>query len=121
MKTRDDHRVSNTIIDYLYTEASQSDYRVVVYADRLQVRVTKKKKRLDCLRMLVLMLLHITAMAWLIHSKIGTYFSKATARVFAELYRILLLKLKLQPWFIPGGQNLADKNYKMQSEHHGTV
>src|SRR4030042_1917307 len=32
-KTRDDHRVSNTIIDYLYTDAPSPDYRVVVYAE----------------------------------------------------------------------------------------
>jgi len=31
-KTRDDHRVSNSIIDYLYTDKSP-DYRVVVYAE----------------------------------------------------------------------------------------
>ena len=33
-KTRDDHRVSNTIVDFLYTDAPSPDYRVVVYAEQ---------------------------------------------------------------------------------------
>ena len=32
-KTRDDHRVSNTIINFLYADAPSPDYRVVVYSE----------------------------------------------------------------------------------------
>lgn len=32
-KSRDDHRVSNTIIDFLYTDAVSPDYRMLLYAE----------------------------------------------------------------------------------------
>jgi hypothetical protein len=109
-KTRDDHRVSNTIINYLYTDAPSPDYRVVVYAELAAdagdwVGLPNGMSAPDALA--------YNGNGLTQTSKIGTYFSKATApgmlMSFAELMFIKAEAAKRT--FIPGGDAVAEAAY----------
>jgi len=107
-KTRDDHRVSNTIIDYLYTDAPSPDYRVVVYAELAGgdwVGLPNGMTSADALNYL--------GNGIAATSKIGTYFSAAAAPgmllSYAELCFIKAEAVKRG--FIPGGDGAAETAY----------
>ncbi|MEZ5018942.1 MAG: SusD/RagB family nutrient-binding outer membrane lipoprotein [Bacteroidales bacterium] len=106
-KTRDDHRVSNTIIDYLYTDAPSPDYRVSVYAELAAssgdyVGLPNGMLAADALNYLGNGLKET--------SKIGSYFSAANApgmlMSYAELLFIKAEAAKRN--FIPGGDEAAE-------------
>jgi len=109
-KTRDDHRVSKTIVDFLYAEAPSPDYRVVVYADLAAGKG-------DWIGLPNGML---TADAAAYNgnglantSKIGSYFSKATAPGMLMSYtELLFIKAEAaKRGFIPGGDAVAEEAY----------
>jgi len=107
-KTRDDHRVSNTIIDYLYTDAPSTDYRVVVYAELAGgdwVGLPNGMTAADALNYLG------NGMA--ATSKIGTYFSKPDAPGMLLSYaEVLFIKAEAaKRGFIPGGDATAETAY----------
>ncbi|MFZ2339715.1 MAG: SusD/RagB family nutrient-binding outer membrane lipoprotein [Bacteroidales bacterium] len=109
-KTRDDHRVSKTLIDYLYVEAPSPDYRVVVFAELAPgagdwVGLPNGMLAADAA------VYNGNGIANT--SKIGTYFSKATApgmlMSYAELLFIKAEAAKRE--FIPGGDAVAEVAY----------
>ena len=109
-KTRDDHRVSNTIIDFLYTEAPSPDYRVVVYAEMAAnsgdwVGLPNGMTSADALNYLGNGLAET--------SKIGRYFSAAGAPGMLLSYaEVLFIKAEAAARdFIPGGHGLAANVY----------
>ncbi len=109
-KTRDDHRVSNTIIDYLYTDAPSPDYRVVVYAELAPgagdwVGLPNGMLAADAA------VYNGNGIANT--SKIGTYFSKATAPGMLMSYsELLFIKAEAaKRGFIPGGDAVAEEAY----------
>jgi hypothetical protein len=107
-KTRDDHRVSNTIIDYLYTDAPSPDYRVVVYAEMAGgdwVGLPNGMTSANALNYLGNGLANT--------SKIGTYFSKATAPGMLLSYaEVMFIKAEAAArGFIPGGDAVAEAAY----------
>jgi hypothetical protein len=109
-KTRDDHRVSKTIVDYLYTEAPSPDYRVVVYAEMAAnsgdwVGLPNGMTSANALNYLG------NGMAET--SKIGRYFSAAGAPGMLMSYaELLFLKAEAAArGFIPGGDAVAEEAY----------
>ena len=108
-KTRDDHRVSNTIIDYLYTNAPSPDYRVVVYAELAGsgdwVGLPNGMLAADALNYLGNGLAQT--------SKIGTYFSAASAPGMLMSYaELMFIKAEAAAReFIPGGDEVAEEAY----------
>jgi len=109
-KTRDDHRVSNTIIDFLYTDAPSPDYRVVVYAELAA-------NSGDWVGMPNGML-SADAGAYLGNglaetSKIGEYFSRANAPGMLMSYsELLFIKAEAAAReFISGGDVVAEEAY----------
>jgi len=108
-KTRDDHRVSNSIIDYLYTDKSP-DYRVVVYAELAAnsddwVGLPNGMTSAGALNYLGNGLAET--------SKIGTYFSAASAPGMLLSYaEVLFIKAEAAArGFIPGGDGVAEAAY----------
>jgi len=110
-KTRDDHRLSKTLVDYLYAEAPSPDYRIAVYAELAPGPGDYVGLPNGLL----------TADAAVYNgngisntSKIGTYFSKATAPGMLLSYsELLFIKAEAaERGFIPGGHDVADKAYK---------
>lgn len=109
-KTRDDHRVSKTLIDYLYTEAPSPDYRVSVYASPAAnsgdyVGLPNGMKAADALNYLG------NGMAET--SKIGTYFSKpGTPGMLMSYSELLFIKAEAAARnFIPGSHTVAEQAY----------
>lgn len=109
-KTRDDHRVSNTIIDYLYTDAPSPDYRVVVFAELAPgagdwVGLPNGMLAADAAA--------YNGNGIANTSKIGTYFSKATAPGMLLSYaEVLFIKAEAAARdFIPGGHGAAENAY----------
>jgi hypothetical protein len=109
-KTRDDHRVSNTIIDYLYTDAPSPDYRVSVYAE-----LTANTSDYVGLPngMLAADALNYLGNGQAETSKIGSYFSAAGAPGMLMSYcEVLFLKAEAAArGFIPGGDALAEETF----------
>ena len=108
-KTRDDHRVSNTIIDYLYTDAASPDYRVVVYAELAGsgdwVGLPNGMLAADALNYLGNGVSQT--------SKIGTYFSAAGAPGMLMSYaELMFIKAEAaKRGFMPGGDAVAEEAY----------
>jgi hypothetical protein len=109
-KTRDDHRVSNTIIDYLYTNAPSPDYRVSVYAE-LTANTTDYVGLPN--GMLSADALNYLGNGQAETSKIGSYFSAAGAPGMLMSYaEVLFLKAEAaKRGFIPGGDATAEQAY----------
>lgn len=109
-KTRDDHRVSNTIIDYLYTDAPSPDYRVSVYAELTAntgdyVGLPNGMLAADALNYL--------GNGQAETSKIGSYFSAAGAPGMLMSYaELMFIKAEAaKRGFIPGGDEVAEEAY----------
>ncbi len=109
-KTRDDHRVSNTIIDYLYTDAPSPDYRVSVYAELSAnthdyVGLPNGMLAADALNYL--------GNGQAETSKIGSYFSAAGAPGMLMSYaELMFIKAEAaKRGFIPGGDAVAEDAY----------
>jgi hypothetical protein len=109
-KTRDDHRVSNTTIDFLYTDAPSPDYRVVVYAEMAEksgdwVGLPNGMESADASNYLGNGLAQT--------SKIGSYFSAASAPGMLMSYaEVLFIKAEAaKRGFIPGGDAAAESAY----------
>ncbi|MBT3384025.1 MAG: SusD/RagB family nutrient-binding outer membrane lipoprotein [Prolixibacteraceae bacterium] len=110
-KSRDDHRVSNTIINYLYTDAPSPDYRVVVYAELAAnsgdwVGIPNG-------------MLSASAGQYLGNglaetSKIGEYFTRANAPGMLMSYaELLFIKAEAAArGFISGGDAVAEEAYQ---------
>ena len=109
-KTRDDHRVSNTIIDYLYTNAPSPDYRVVVFAEL----AAGKGDWIGLPNgMLAADAAAYNGNGLANTSKIGTYFSKATAPGMLLSYaELMFIKAEAAArGFISGGNGVAEQAY----------
>ena len=109
-KTRDDHRVSKTIVDYLYAEAPSPDYRVGVYAELADksgdwVGLPNGMESADALNYLGNGLSQT--------SKIGSYFSAASAPGMLMSYaELMFIKAEAaKRGFIPGGDASAEAAY----------
>ncbi|NQU34747.1 MAG: SusD/RagB family nutrient-binding outer membrane lipoprotein [Bacteroidetes bacterium] len=109
-KTRDDHRVSNTIVNYLYTDAPSPDYRVVVYAEMAAnsgdwVGMPNGMLSADAGQYLGNGLAET--------SKIGEYFTRANAPGMLMSYaEVLFIKAEAAArGFIPGGDDVAEEAY----------
>ena len=109
-KTRDDHRVSKTIVDYLYAEVPSADYRIVVYAELAPgasdyVGLPNGMLAADAA------VYNGNGIANT--SKIGTYFSKADAPGMLMSYaELLFIKAEAaKRGFIPGGDAEAEVAY----------
>ncbi len=109
-KTRDDHRVSKTIVDYLYAEAPSPDYRVVVYANLATgvgdwVGLPNGMLTADAAA--------YNGNGLANTSKIGDYFSKATAPGMLMSYsELLFIKAEAaKRGFIAGGDVTAEEAY----------
>jgi len=110
-KTRDDHRVSKTIIDYLYALAPSPDYRVVVYAELADnsgdwVGLPNG-------------MLSAAAGAYLGNgmaetSKIGEYFTRGnTPGMLMSYAELLFIEAEAAArGFIPGGDAVAETAYQ---------
>lgn len=108
-KTRDDHRVSNTIIDYLYTDAPSPDYRVVVYAELAGngdwVGLPNGMLSADAAA--------YNGNGIANTSKIGSYFSKPDAPgMLMSFSELLFIKAEAAArGFIPGGHAIAEEAF----------
>jgi hypothetical protein len=109
-KTRDDHRVSKTIVDYLYTEAPSPDYRVVVYAELAAgagdwVGLPNGMTSTDAA--------NYEGNGLAMTSKIGSYFSKASAPGMLMSYaELLFIKAEAAAkGYIAGGDAVAEEAY----------
>ncbi len=109
-KTRDDHRVSKTLVDYLYTEAPSPDYRIVVFAELAPgagdwVGLPNGMLAADAAA--------YNGNGIANTSKIGTYFSSATAPGMLMSYaELLFIKAEAaKRGFIPGGDAVAEEAY----------
>jgi len=107
-KTRDDHRVSNTIIDFLYTDAPSPDYRVSVYAELAGGDYVGLPNGMTSANALNYLGNGLAAT-----SKIGTYFSIATAPGMLMSYaELMFIKAEAAArGFIPGGDAVAEAAY----------
>lgn len=110
-KTRDDHRVSATIINLLYADAASPDYRVSVYANLADgvgdyVGLPNGMLSADAAA--------FNGNGLANTSKLGDYFTAATApgmlMSYAEL-QFVIAEAALKG-YIPGGAVLADSFYK---------
>jgi hypothetical protein len=109
-KNRDDHRVSNTIIDYLYTNAPSPDYRVSVYAEL----ASGPKDYVGLPNgMLAADALNYNGNGLTETSKIGSYFSAAGAPGMLMSYaELMFIKAEAaKRGFIPGGDATAEEAY----------
>lgn len=108
-KTRDDHRVSKTTVDFLYAEAPSPDYRVVVYANLTAggdwVGMPNGMASADAGAYLGNGLAET--------SKMGDYFTKASAPGMLMSYaELLFIKAEAAARkFIPGGDTAAETAY----------
>lgn len=109
-KTRDDHRVSNTLIDYLYTDAPSPDYRVSVYAE-LDGNGDYEGMANGLLSANALL---YNGNGLANTSKIGSYFSAATAPGMLMSYaELLFIKAEAAArGFIGGGDAAAETAYQ---------
>lgn len=108
-KTRDDHRVSKTLVDYLYTEAPSPDYRVSVYAE---LDGNNEYEGLPN-GMLSNDAANYNGNGLKYTSKIGSYFSNATAPGMLMSYsELLFIKAEAAArGFIPGGHTVAEQAF----------
>ena len=107
-KTRDDHRVSKSLIDIMWTNSPNLDYRVCIYAERIGNSFEGLPNGLTSAK----------ALAYLGNgikntSKVGSYFTQATApgmlMSYAEL-QFILAEAAFKS-YIPGGNAKAEEYY----------
>lgn len=106
-KTRDDHRVSKTLTDLMWTESPYLDYRVCIYAERVGSNFDGMPNGLTSAKALV----YKGGISKV--SKVGSYFTAATApgmlMSFAEL-KFILAEAAFKG-YIPGGNAVAEQYY----------
>jgi hypothetical protein len=109
-KTRDDHRVSATLIDMLYTNAPSADYRVAIYAELAEssgdfVGLPNGMKSSDASNYLGNGLKET--------SKLGELYTQASAPGVLMTYSELqfILAEAAHKGYIPGGEVLAEEKY----------
>ncbi|MBK7172850.1 MAG: SusD/RagB family nutrient-binding outer membrane lipoprotein [Bacteroidales bacterium] len=118
-KTRDDHRVSKTLTDMMWTNSPNLDYRICLYAEKSGRGTLLKEcqmvslllKRLPIMmagskihRRLVLKILLASSSSWYAHELCGTYssfllkpLSKDTFQVVTQLLRPSIMKVSMDP------------------------
>lgn len=107
-KTRDDHRVSKTLVDIMWTNSPYMDYRINIYAERLGSNFEGLPNGLTSSKALAYKGNGIKNTC-----KVGNYFTSATApgmlMSFAEL-QFILAEAAFKG-YIPGGMAKAEEYY----------
>jgi hypothetical protein len=107
-KTRDDHRVSKTLVDMMWTNSPNLDYRICIYAERIGNSFEGMPNGLTSSKALAYKGNGIKNTC-----KVGSYFTQATAPGMLMSYAELQFVLAEAAFkgYIPGGNAKAEEYY----------